>query len=563
MNWGTQMGNEGRGSGRQMGAQLTQSTDRTLETAVSLLLVDDDEQWARATARLLEAAETEFDVAVAHSLAEGRDRFRADDYECVVCDYQLGDGTGLALLETVRELDPDCPFVLITGRGDEAVASEAIGNGVTDYIPKNQDDNEATVLTNRVTNAVTSARTRRQLDRERRGKAATLDVLTSTTNVAELSAQFCRILVEEQGYAAAWIGSIDDDADHTVVPRAVEGCKAYLDAVLLTESTETAPIDPAVEAIRTDEPVVVSPDSREETALAADSDTSASWREFAEEYGFDSAAGVPITHDGVRVGVLGVYGSANGQPIDGPQWDRLAEYAEIIGHAYRTAEWKRSLLSEQSIRVDVEIGDSTAPLVELSSHLGTATTIEVPSTIDRPDDTTHYLACVSPGSPDQLSGAAEACASIECRDITVTEDGLRCDLYSSVETPERLVAAHGVQLHRTVVADGVATLSVSVPDHDTVSSLVETLETEYDAVTMSTLWNGDSDRSTGQDSDPMDSLTDRQREVLRYAYFDGYFDQPRGVSATDLAEKFDLARATLTQHLRAGQRKVFSELLDE
>jgi ActR/RegA family two-component response regulator len=102
-------------------------------TDVTLLLVDDDEQWARVTGRLLESAHEAFDVDLADSLSAGRSRFEATDPDCVICDYQLGDGTGLDLLETVRETDADRPFVLVTGKGDEAVASEAIGRGVTDW----------------------------------------------------------------------------------------------------------------------------------------------------------------------------------------------------------------------------------------------------------------------------------------------------------------------------------------------------------------------------------------------------------------------------------------------
>jgi ActR/RegA family two-component response regulator len=139
----------------------TEPAGDSLLRDVEILLVDDDEQWARVTARLLGAAEEAFDIETAHSLAAGRDRFEATDPECVICDYQLGDGTGLDLLETVRETAGRRPFILVTGRGDERVASDAIGRGVTDYIPKANDDTDGTLLANRVRNAVVSSRARR------------------------------------------------------------------------------------------------------------------------------------------------------------------------------------------------------------------------------------------------------------------------------------------------------------------------------------------------------------------------------------------------------------------
>ena len=94
--------------------------DATAVTApVSVLLVDDDDQWAQVTARLLERNEPAFDVAVAASLSDGRTQFETTDPDCLVCDYQLGDGTGLELLDSVRAVDADRPFLLLTALGDE------------------------------------------------------------------------------------------------------------------------------------------------------------------------------------------------------------------------------------------------------------------------------------------------------------------------------------------------------------------------------------------------------------------------------------------------------------
>ena len=135
---------------------MAAETDATAVTApVSVLLVDDDEQWAQVTARLLELNEPAFDVTVAASLSDGRTQFETIDPDCLVCDYQLGDGTGLELLDSVREVDADLPFLLLTARGDEKLASQAIDQGVSDYIPKAYDDDESKLLTARVTKAVT------------------------------------------------------------------------------------------------------------------------------------------------------------------------------------------------------------------------------------------------------------------------------------------------------------------------------------------------------------------------------------------------------------------------
>ena len=537
----------------------TMPADEPLLRDVAVLLVDDDEQWARVTARLLEAADDAFDIETAHSLAAGRDRFDATDPECVICDYQLGDGTGLDLLETVRETSGRRPFILVTGRGDETVASDAIGRGVTDYIPKDRDDTDAALLANRVRNAVVSARTRRQLDRERRGKAATLDVLASTTDGSDLSAEFCRVLVENHSYAGAWIGAVEDGE---IVPRAVEGCEAYLDAI--TDSgVVTADDDPVVRALSRDEPVAVSPAGVDDAGRGSrQRATRDGWHGLARDHGFVTAAGVPIRQDGIRIGVLGVYRSAGQSPLDERQWTLLAEYAHIIGHAHRTAELKRSLLSDQSVHLDIEIADTTAPLAELTAKLGSDVSAAVPSTIEQDDGTTLYLTRLSGVDSETVREAAAACESLAVDDITEDGDGVRCDLYSAVRTPEDVLAANGARVDRTVGTDGTVTVSASLSDHTAVSTVAEALRTTYDDVTVSTLWNHHDRQPSTAPDEPLDPLTDRQRSVLSHAYFDGYFEQPRGVSATELAEKFDLSRTTITQHMRAAQRKLFSQLFD-
>ena len=61
----------------------------------------------------------------------------------------------------------------------------------------------------------------------------------------------------------------------------------------------------------------------------------------------------------------------------------------------------------------------------------------------------------------------------------------------------------------------------------------------------------------------LEPLTNRQREILSHAFDSGYFDEPRATSATELADRFGIARATFSQHLRAAQRKLLEAVLDE
>lgn len=54
------------------------------------------------------------------------------------------------------------------------------------------------------------------------------------------------------------------------------------------------------------------------------------------------------------------------------------------------------------------------------------------------------------------------------------------------------------------------------------------------------------------------SLTDRQREVLATAVRAGYYEDPRRATQQDLAATLDVAPATVSQHLRRIEAKVFA-----
>ncbi|UOO95505.1 response regulator [Halococcus dombrowskii] len=103
---------------------------------IRVLLSDDDETWARTQRRVLERQSDRLVVETAHSLSETRQHLASATPDCLVCDYQLGDGTALELLPEVRESHPKLPFILVTGRGSEATASKAISNDVTEYVRK-------------------------------------------------------------------------------------------------------------------------------------------------------------------------------------------------------------------------------------------------------------------------------------------------------------------------------------------------------------------------------------------------------------------------------------------
>ncbi|MCW4033348.1 MAG: helix-turn-helix domain-containing protein [Candidatus Bathyarchaeota archaeon] len=56
-------------------------------------------------------------------------------------------------------------------------------------------------------------------------------------------------------------------------------------------------------------------------------------------------------------------------------------------------------------------------------------------------------------------------------------------------------------------------------------------------------------------------LTERQEEVIREALSSGYFDYPKRIDSLKLAKKLGISISTLSEVLRAAQRRIFAEYL--
>jgi PAS domain S-box-containing protein len=126
---------------------------------IRVLCVDDDTAVLEGIASCLDR--DRFDVVTEPSTQGALDRLDGT-IDCVVSEYDLPERDGIELLGAVRDEHPELPFVLFTDAGSEAVASEAITAGVTDYLRKAADTDQYAVLANRIENAVTGRRAERE-----------------------------------------------------------------------------------------------------------------------------------------------------------------------------------------------------------------------------------------------------------------------------------------------------------------------------------------------------------------------------------------------------------------
>ncbi|WP_436925719.1 helix-turn-helix domain-containing protein [Halosimplex amylolyticum] len=60
---------------------------------------------------------------------------------------------------------------------------------------------------------------------------------------------------------------------------------------------------------------------------------------------------------------------------------------------------------------------------------------------------------------------------------------------------------------------------------------------------------------------PMEQLTDRQREILRVAFEEGYYEVPREASTEDVAAEVGVDPSTVAEHLQRAERNLLTQFL--
>jgi EAL domain-containing protein (putative c-di-GMP-specific phosphodiesterase class I)/DNA-binding response OmpR family regulator len=127
---------------------------------VRVLLADDDEQLRNAIARSLRRSKFEVvEVGTGHAAAAEVQR---KQFDAIVSDVNMPDGTGLDLMRSVRRIDLDVPFILLSGDPDVKTATTAIEYGAFRFLVKPLDLDELAKITRHAARVHGLARLRRE-----------------------------------------------------------------------------------------------------------------------------------------------------------------------------------------------------------------------------------------------------------------------------------------------------------------------------------------------------------------------------------------------------------------
>lgn len=135
-----------------------------LEEKIHVLHVDDDSDFLKTAKQCLEM-QGEFQVDTAISAKEARAKLEKEKYDVIISDYQMPEEDGLEFLKLIRGEGNTTPFILLTGKGREEVAINALNLGVDQYL--NKGGRPETVYTELVHHIKQLAETRKVEERRR------------------------------------------------------------------------------------------------------------------------------------------------------------------------------------------------------------------------------------------------------------------------------------------------------------------------------------------------------------------------------------------------------------
>jgi len=277
--------------------------------------------------------------------------------------------------------------------------------------------------------------------------------------------------------------------------------------------------------------------------------------------GLQSAAAVPLSYRDTVHGVLAVHSTSRGG-FSEAELTSLRTLCAVAGFAITASRRETLLFGDQVTELTVTVGDDRLPIVEAAAAAGTELTLR--SAIPGPDSP---VVCYLHGT----SGEAPALDVLDRHDAVGTPrpvrsdgDGFLTEVAATADTVVGTLANRGVTVEDAeYTASGVQVVAAVPPDVD-LRRQVEALDERFETVEVVSKRRrpreATGDAAFGATLD--DSLTDRQRTVLRTAHAADYFTSPKGSSSEEIAEALDITGPTVLYHLRNAQRKLLNAYFD-
>ncbi len=365
----------------------------------------------------------------------------------------------------------------------------------------------------------------------------------------EIEQTICDRLEDTERYLFAWVVSTDEV---TPSPTAWTGVDAtYVDRI--REDGEAAPeVTMTLEALETERVQVV--------RNVLDEPGWECRRREALTYGFQTVIAVPLVDDERGYGALVVHAPQADAISDGER-EALVELGETIGHAIRSTERTRAMLTDDRLELEFLCRDPHLLFNRLSAQ--TDGEFELEGAVDRNRERIVLFVDVTGRPDEELLAVDERWETVEAISVVTEREGSTLLEVTGKVTPfVEVMREYDARLHAVKASRGETTVTVTVPRGVETRSLVESIQESYPETTLGAR------RETTRSSGPLDArledrLTDRQLEALQTAYYSGFFEWPRESTGEDLAETLDVSPPTYHYHLRAAERKLTGQALED
>jgi DNA-binding CsgD family transcriptional regulator len=191
----------------------------------------------------------------------------------------------------------------------------------------------------------------------------------------------------------------------------------------------------------------------------------------------------------------------------------------------------------------------------------TDSTIRFDTVAERADGAVRVLVTVVDGDPAAVCDHAESMASVDAAERfgECAHGQLSLRLRSPIV--ESRVSRHGGRLLAAEFGPGGTTARIGIPPNVSHRPIIDVLTSRYEEIGL--VSKRQTSGASLPDADGVeDILTERQCEILKTAYYGGYYETPRQVKGQDIAESFDISGPAVYNHLQAAHRTLLSVVFD-
>jgi len=107
----------------------------------TILVIEDEDAIRRVLVKILNQEIDQAHIEEATNGRSGLMQYKSMLFDLVLCDIKMPDVDGVEVLQKAKKINPDVPFIMISGHGDLETAVQTMRLGAFDYISKPPDLN--------------------------------------------------------------------------------------------------------------------------------------------------------------------------------------------------------------------------------------------------------------------------------------------------------------------------------------------------------------------------------------------------------------------------------------